>query len=619
MEYFDRESKAQFRADLIDLSEGEVVVLGRRNLCSRVVLYVKTVVKKTGIVRVLDNMPMSRQCRKVAIKYGSSVLSYYQLLRMLALMNLVIFIPWLVLAVIPWFKYWEPKGYKAGATLGLGGDVAAGALTALTLDNLLNATVTGAVVPTSLIKLVNGTLAPPFVLRYKDDMVDPSDLVRNIFGLPVTDRTDTTFFFYPTYLNEFDGTKMGSWWVVLVLLTYTGSLLFVVLHIGHSLARGNLSGHVTPESRLPMSLFAWDWQVRDAQAVREKMTGCWMECLAEYYALMRSASLFEGQTVEARKGKYDPWWRCEIVTIDGVDCWVQPIASSAGGSGGGSGAGVDGEAVKFLVTDAANIKEVTTCGLSARAWRRIAGSFLSLLLCGGAVAGFYFSLFNKEDLDKDFPFTSALVVKAVNICIPFLQRLIVRYERIADPQAAIAQEVMRVFFIKMVGLVFVFISLVRLKESGEIGVGVCADYLVGTSSQRVVVAVAVRISKPVTHPTLHRSDPVAACHRGLLRRFPGHDWQSNFRCGMDCVVVSPLSSPPPPPPSSRPTQQPAVHQEEACGVCRLHRSDQRYGAPGPDVDGRAVLACGALLLLCVHGCALLPEGQADDVFVPHAV
>ena len=239
------------------------------------------------------------------------------------------------------------------------------------------------------------------------------------------------------------------------------SLFFVVYLIGMGLSNGNQTAASDSDTRLPMSLYAWDWEVQDPDAVEERMLGCWMQVQAEYHNSMRAYDYFVDQTVRTRQDKYEEWEKTTIHEIEGHDYWVERK-----------------DGLRYPVNDLDNIQVILICGMKPRKLRRWVGGFLSFCLCGGSVVGYYFSLYYKEDLDTPaFPYVSSLMVKAINLCIPFTQRKIVKLEKIKSPQDAIKQEVLRVFVIKMTGLVFVFLSLLDITKGDSNTL--CPEYLIG--------------------------------------------------------------------------------------------------------------------------------------------
>ncbi|KAJ9442090.1 Transmembrane channel-like protein 1, partial [Diplonema papillatum] len=108
----------------------------------------------------------------------------------------------------------------------------------------------------------------------------------------------------------------------------------------------------------------------------------------------------------------------------------------------------------------------------------IVGGTLSATLCAGSLVGLYMAVSYQEALNDTFTFASAIIVKGINLVIPRVQTSIVALEKIKDPRAVIRQEVMRVFFIKMCGIVFLYLSI-RKMQSEAAENGQCPEFVVG--------------------------------------------------------------------------------------------------------------------------------------------
>ena len=241
--------------------------------------YVQLMIRIKVLLSRLDfNGPMGRMIHLISIKFGTSVLGYYNLAKLVFRLNLFLFIFWFALIILPWFKYWSGRDWK---------------------DE------TGR------------------------NVIDEQELILNFFGANPSNRsTDKTWFFYSGYPPKFDNYEMGSIYVLCALGTYAVSLVLVVGGIGSAI-QSSTSNNATDSFSLPCSLYAMDWGVVDPQSVDEKLLGSWMSVQADYYSSIRNADFFVGQKVRCLEDESTKWKAGTITNLEGTTYTISLTSDSS--------------------------------------------------------------------------------------------------------------------------------------------------------------------------------------------------------------------------------------------------------------------------------------------------
>ena len=114
MPTFSESSRLRWTTELVQLCEAERGV-STQGCLAKLGGKVRDMYKATGITSFIKKLPLSKQARKIGIKFGSSVLGYYKLLRMLVALNFLTAVGWFVWAIVPWFEYWDRYSFEAPA------------------------------------------------------------------------------------------------------------------------------------------------------------------------------------------------------------------------------------------------------------------------------------------------------------------------------------------------------------------------------------------------------------------------------------------------------------------------------------------------------------------------
>eukprot|EP01065_Artemidia_motanka_P026249 TRINITY_DN31176_c0_g1_i1.p1 TRINITY_DN31176_c0_g1~~TRINITY_DN31176_c0_g1_i1.p1 ORF type:complete len:803 (+),score=123.53 TRINITY_DN31176_c0_g1_i1:80-2410(+) len=381
--------------------------------------------------------PMSRAIHVIGIRYGASVLGYYNLAEWVVVQNFVLWLFWFVFMILPWFEHYADQSWE------------------------IRERVAGSPVEVS------------------SDVIDAQDLLQNLFGYIDADRkTDATWFFYSGYLKEFGTYPVGVVYSLLVMGTFLVSLFTIVVAIGTSIADVNAETTVS-RYQLPTVTYSWDWGVQAPAATEEFLLATWMQIQAEFHEAMSQRKFRTGQLVKAQWSEVSHW---DPAVVEKVIIGGGIIVTFKGGKHSG-----ETKELPALDPPRDRVRHTTVCcGLTKQQLKSIGGHILSFILCAASLVAMYFCVTERDTLNGTFPWVSAIIIAVVNGAIPYAQRKIVKLEGIESTKKAVVQEVIRVFFIKMANAVLLYMSIKDLEQSSETAVE-CPEFLIGAMFQQLLV------------------------------------------------------------------------------------------------------------------------------------
>jgi len=243
-------------------------------------------------------------------------------------------------------------------------------------------------------------------------------IVLNFVGANGPRTTDGTWFFYSGYESVMGGYQMGLAYSVTIIATFVVSTLYILYFIREALLHTSME-RFQEMYQLPCILYAWDWEVTYPE----------------------TAACLRRGTVQQLKGE---------LSAARIRKEVRDLEASDDGT--------------FL-----NAKRKHQI-------RRGLGIFLSFVLVGASLVGFYFILAYDKVLNSYFSLLSAVLLQFINRVIPMTQKAIVKFEQIPDPSEEIRQEVLRIYFIKMANIVFLVFDM----SNTNVQEGGCVEFVVGT-------------------------------------------------------------------------------------------------------------------------------------------
>eukprot|EP00760_Papus_ankaliazontas_P018661 PhM_4_TR17566/c0_g1_i1/m.103844/K21988/TMC; transmembrane channel-like protein len=256
--------------------------------------------------------------------------------------------------------------------------------------------------------------------------MDSKELALNFLGANSPRDNDSTFFYYSGYhaaMPKVKGYDMGVVYSVMIVGTFGFSLLYILHKVRDSIMSATSQVQAMAEYQLPRVLYSWDWGVSDPDTIQSNRIG--------------TISMLKGELVEVN---------------------IREAARKME-----SGEGLWTEKRKYRL-------------------RRTFGAIASTVLLGISLTIMTFIVNNESTLNVSFPHTSALLISLINLLAPSLQQFIVRQEGILDPAEQIRQEVLRIFFIKMMNIVFLVFQSDAANSQYR-----CAEFVLGGLYIQVLV------------------------------------------------------------------------------------------------------------------------------------